>query len=266
MERVHGGVTLRAMMDRGEKPLGIFVSSLDPASTDIMAAAGFDYVVLDSEHGRLGRIEVENHVRAAVAGGVIPFVRVLENSPTLIQSMLDVGAQGVVVPHVDTAEDASAAVAASRYAPRGRRGMCPACYAGGYALAGWPEHVRSSDDGAMVIPILESCRAIANIEEILAVDGIDVVHFGPGDLSADMGIDFVRDGHLMAEAWRHALAATRAAGKRMLAPAGFDYDDADMLLVEMELMLLRKAVDRVVADHRAAHSAGRLAPPVGASR
>lgn len=263
MPAVHANATLLAMMDRGEKPLGIFVSSLDPASTDIMAAAGFDYVVLDSEHGRLSRIEVENHVRAATAGGIIPLVRVLENSQTLIQSMLDVGAQGVVVPHVDTAEDARAAVAASRYPPHGRRGMCPACRAGNYTMTGWADHTHASDANVMVIPILESRRAIENVEEILAVDGIDVIHFGPGDLSADMGIDFVREGHLMTEAWQNALAATRAAGKRMLAPAGFSYDDADMLIAEMEYIVLRRAVDGIVADHRARRLVGRAAPSTG---
>ncbi|KQY68396.1 MULTISPECIES: HpcH/HpaI aldolase family protein [unclassified Sphingomonas] len=250
---------LSAMVADGRQPFGIFISSLDPASTDIMADAGFDFVMLDGEHGRLGRIEVEQHVRAARAGDMIAFVRILENAPTLIQATLDAGADGVMVPHIDTAEQARAAVAASRYAPRGRRGMCPACRAGRYTLEGWPEHVHASDDNVMVIPILESRQAIENVEEILAVDGIDLVMFGPGDLSADMAIDFSTQGHLMDAAWERALAATRAAGKHMLAPAGFTYDDADMLIVEMELMLLRRTVGRLVADHRAAGDAPRHA-------
>ncbi|KRB81454.1 hypothetical protein ASE00_15890 [Sphingomonas sp. Root710] len=250
---------LGAMIGRGEQPFGIFISSLDAASTDIMADAGFDFVMLDGEHGRLDRIAVEQHVRAARAGGIIAFVRVLDNSPTLIQSMLDVGADGVMVPHIDTADQARAAVAASRYAPRGKRGMCPACRAGRYTLDGWPEHVHASDENVMVIPILESRQAIENVDEILAVDGIDLVMFGPGDLSADMAIDFSKDGHLMDAAWRRSLEATRAAGKYMLAPAGFTYDEADMLIVEMELMLLRRTVGRLVGEHRSAQAARRAA-------
>jgi 4-hydroxy-2-oxoheptanedioate aldolase len=250
---------LNAMIARGVQPFGIFISSLDAASTDIMADAGFDFVMLDGEHGRLDRIAVEQHVRAARAGDMIAFVRVLENSPTLIQSILDVGADGVMVPHIDTAEQARAAVAASRYAPRGKRGMCHACRAGRYTLEGWPEHVHASDENVMVIPILESRLAIENIEDILAVDGIDLVMFGPGDLSADMAIDFSKEGHLMEAAWHRALAATRAAGKHMLAPAGFTYDAADMLIVEMELMLLRKTVGQLVADHHAGQNTRRAA-------
>lgn len=238
------------MMSAGQPPLGIFISSIDPAVTQIMGRAGFDYVVIDNEHGRNDRKDVENHVRAAAAGGTMPFVRLLENNPILIQSMLDVGAHGVVVPHVDTADDARRAVEASRYAPRGRRGMCPACNAGGYTLDGWIEQTRAADDNIMVIPILESRKSIENIEEILAVDGIDVVHFGPGDLSADMGIDFNTELHLLAEAWKKAVQATRAAGKRILAPTGFGYDEADMFIMPMDYMLLTDLASKAVAEHR----------------
>ncbi len=236
------------------QPLGIFVSSLDPASTDIMALAGVDFVVIDGEHGRFARADIENHVRAANLGGILPFVRILENSPTLIQSVLDLGAQGVVVPHIDTAEDARSAVAASRYAPQGNRGMCPACNAGGYGMGGWSAHVKASDANVLIIPVLETRRAIENVEEILAVDGVDIVLYGPGDLSADMGIDFIRDGHLLTHAWRTLLAATKRAGKSALAPCGLGFDEADMLIVEMELIVLRKAVGRLVDDARTRHA------------
>ena len=250
MSNISAKTDFLAMMQQGKKPLGIFVSSLDPASTDLLAQAGFDFVVLDAEHGRMGRIEVEQHVRAAEAKGTVPFVRVLENTRPLIQSMLDVGAHGVVVPHVDTAADARAAVAASRYAPSGKRGMCPACYAGSYTLDTWPAHVAASNANVMVIPILESIAAIGNVEEILAVDGIDVVHFGPGDLSADMGIDYATERGKMDAAYRRVQQAAQAAGKRVLSPRGYGYDDSDMLIVEMELMLLYRAAAGIVGEHR----------------
>jgi 4-hydroxy-2-oxoheptanedioate aldolase len=239
-----------AMMDRGEQPYGIFVSSIDPAVTDILGGAGFDFVVIDGEHGRNDRNHVENHVRAAGASGVAPFVRVLENSPALIQSMLDVGAHGIVVPHVDTAKDARQAVDASRYAPRGRRGMCPACNSGGYTLDGWIGRTRNADDNIMIIPILESRKSIENVEEILAVDGIDLVLFGPGDLSADMGLDLTTDIALLMDAWGKVLAAARAAGKYILAPTDFGLDEANMLIAPMEYMLLHKLASSMVADHK----------------
>lgn len=240
-----------AMMDRGERPYGIFVSSIDPAVTGILGSAGFDYVVIDGEHGRNDRAYVENHVRAAGASGVVPFVRVLENSPALIQSMLDVGAHGIVVPHVDTAQDARQAVEASRYAPRGRRGMCPACNSGGYTLDGWIERTRNADENIMIIPILESRKSIENVEHIMAVDGVDVVLFGPGDLSADMGLDLTRDIALLMDAWRRVVAAAKAAGKYILAPTDFGLDEANMMIAPMDYMLLHKLASSMVADHKA---------------
>ena len=259
MTLIRAKTTFLEMMARGETPLGIFVSSLDPASTEILADAGFDFVVLDGEHGRMGRIEVENHVRAAEARGIVPFVRILENSQTLIQSILDVGAQGIVVPHVDTAADARAAVAASLYSPAGRRGMCPACHAGGYHLKNWPEYSHAANENIMVIPIIESRKSVENIDEILAADGIDVIHFGPGDLSADMGIDFATELDQLMDAWRVVLAATRAAGKRVLVPHGFGFDGADMLIAEMELMLLHRAASQLVVEHKTSLASSRAA-------
>ena len=247
------------IMLRGETPLGIFISSLDPTSTEIVGDAGFDYVVLDNEHGRMGRIEVENHVRAAEAKNIIPFVRVLKNSQTLIQSMLDAGAQGIVVPHIDTAADARAAVAASLYAPHGKRGMCPACHAGSYTMDDWIARSACANENVMIIPILESRKSIENIEEILAVDGIDVVHFGPGDLSADMGIDFNTQLDQLMDAWHRALQATKTAKKRMLVPYGFGFDGADMLIAEMELMVLHRAVSAISSAHKASTPPKRAA-------
>jgi 4-hydroxy-2-oxoheptanedioate aldolase len=251
MPIIRAKTILMEKMAKGDTPLGIFVSSLDPAATEVLGDAGFDFVMLDGEHGRLGRIEVEHHARAAEVNGTIPFVRVLENSPTLIQAMLDGGAQGVMVPHVDTADDARRAVEASLYSPVGQRGMCPACHAGRYTLKDWQVRWRQANENVVVIPIIESRKSVENIAEIVAVDGIDLVMFGPGDLSADMGIDLSTELHRLTEAWRRVLAATRAAGKRLLAPHGFGYDEADMLIVEMDLMLLHRAASGIVAEHKA---------------
>lgn len=251
MPHITAKTDILGKIGRKEQLLGVFISSMDPTSTEVMADAGFDFVVLDGEHGKCGRREVEDHVRAANQRGIIPFTRVLENSPALIQSVLDAGAHGVVVPHIDTAEQARAAVAASLYAPRGRRGMCNACYAGAYDLDAWPAHVARSDENVMVFPLIESRRAVENVEEIVAVDGIDIIFFGPGDLSAEMGLDFVRDRAALEECWVRVRDATRAAGKHLLTPMGMGYDDGDMLIAPMDWMLLLNGSREIVQKYRA---------------
>ena len=166
----------------GAQPYGIFISSRDAAVTGIMANAGFDFVQIDCEHSPISLQDLQAHVLAAEAGGMLPFVRVLQNSRELIQATLDTGVEGLIVPHVDTAEDARKAVAAARFAPKGLRGMCPANHAGGFSMEGFGDYMRRADDNIMVMHIIESRAEDTNIDEIIAVDGVDFVHFGPGDL------------------------------------------------------------------------------------
>lgn len=250
MAHIQARTQLLDMIRRGEKPLGVFITSTDPATTEIMAEVGFDFIVIDGEHGPMGRVQVEDHVRAAKAGGTIPLARVLENSPTLIQATLDSGAHGIIIPHLDTPEQARAAVAACRYAPVGRRGMCPTVRSGGYNLDNWPGFVRAANENVLVIPLIESRLAVENIEEILAVDGIDIIHFGPGDLSADMGLEFPAGMGQLTTAWQRVRSAANAAGKYILSPAGLGFDDSDLLSAPMDLMILHQAGARIVAEHR----------------
>ncbi|RZT94860.1 4-hydroxy-2-oxoheptanedioate aldolase [Advenella incenata] len=250
MNRVNAKSKFFEMFERNERPLGVFVSCMDPASTEALADAGFDYVVLDGEHGKMGRVDVETHSRAAAARGIIPLVRILENSQTLIQAMLDSGAQGVIIPHLETAHDAQRALAASLYSPVGKRGMCNACYAGGYQLDSWPDHVKASNQNVLVIPLIESARAVENIKEIVAVNGIDVVFFGPGDLAAEMGLNFTKDGDRLMDSWQRVKDAAKEAGKYTLAPRGWGFDDADILIAEMDIQMLLNAGKAIVQQYK----------------
>jgi 4-hydroxy-2-oxoheptanedioate aldolase len=247
------------MMEKGEIPLGMLVHSVDPAVSELLGRAGVDFVLIDGEHAAMGRSELEHHVRGARAGGTIPFYRVLENSPVLIQAALDSGAEGIIVPHVDTAEQARAAVAACRFAPEGRRGVCPTNHSGGFDFANWDGFVRSANDNIMVIPIIESRESVANIREICAVDGIDVVHFGPGDLSADMGLSFPEGLTELREAWDKVKKEAATAGKYVLSTCGIGFDDAEMLVLTMDLLALHRAVTDLISKHKAAPSVAEAA-------
>lgn len=233
-------------------PLGIFISSTDPVSTEIAGLAGFDFVMIDGEHGPLDRLTILNHVRAAEAGGVVALVRGLEPSGSFIQSMLDLGVAGVVLPRLETSEQARIAVAATRYAPEGTRGMCPACHDGGYTISGFADQMRHRNRTAMAIPIIETRKAVQNIEEIVAVEGVDLIHFGPGDLSADMGLDLAKDLHLLQDAWIKVRDAAHAAGKYAFTPSGMGFEGGDVYITPMELMQLREKLTKTVSDFRAA--------------
>lgn len=229
----------------------MIVSSSDPAITDILGGAGYDFIIIDNEHGPMGPEAAQHHVRAAEAFGMIPMVRVGENSPNLIGKFLDVGCQGIIVPHVDTAEEARKAVAATRYAPGGVRGMCPASHAAGYRGGDTSPFVRNAEEETIVAVIVESQRGVDNLEEIAAVDGIDIVFFGPGDLSYELGV--VAQGWsspLITTAWKRLLAATKAADKLVMAITLAEgtqesiralwKEGADLVVVYMDLLLIQK--------------------------
>lgn len=209
---------VRTRVSDGLPLLGMMVSCGDPAVTDMLGASGYDFVIIDNEHGPLGLEATQHHVRAAEAFSMIPMIRVGENSPNLIGKFLDVGCQGVIVPHVDTSADAERAVAATRFAPRGVRGMCPASHAAGYRGGDTSPFTRNAERETLVGVIIESPKGVEAAEEIAAVDGVDIVLFGPGDLSHELGV--VAEGWrspLVTAAWERVVAATKDAGKLLMA-------------------------------------------------
>ena len=158
------------------------------ASKGLGRGIGFDFVVIDMEHGPVDMAMAEDMIRAAELSGTTPLIRVSHNTPHLILRALDSGAQGLHVPDVNTAEDATRAVQSSKYGPAGRRGL-GGVRAAEYGLnAPLSEYVRAADEHTMVIAQIESKQSADNLDALLAIDGIDVYYLGPEDMSNSMGI------------------------------------------------------------------------------
>ena len=174
-----------AALERGETPLGMQMYTHDPDLVEIVGYTGFDFVMLDMEHNRTNPETMVHLIRAAEGSGLTPLVRVGANDVFLIRSAVESGAQGIVVPHVKTAEEAKAAMAASHYPPEGRCGICPAIRANGYAHGNWEEYMAASNRQVMCIPLLEDVEAIDNAEEIIGVlqPGRDAVGVGGADIA-----------------------------------------------------------------------------------
>lgn len=169
----------------GTKPLfGIFTGMASPAIVEMCGHAGFDFVVLDNEHGPAGLETTEHLIRAARCVNIIPVVRTLEAD---ILRVLDIGASAIQVPQVNTAEQARRIVAAAKYPPLGGRGAAFSPRAAGYGFFGGQAHAKMSNEGTSVILMTETEEALANLDEILAVPGIDALFIGPNDLSFSMG-------------------------------------------------------------------------------
>lgn len=168
----------------GQAVWGVMTSDPSPYSMEALGYAGFDWVLLDNEHGFVTVDALEGAVRACEVTGMTPIVRPIMTRPEFIRPFMDLGAHGVQVPQVDTADEAKVAVDAVKYAPLGKRGYGPSRYSRGYSATEW---VEVSNQETLVCIMIESPLGIANAGAIARVPGVDVVFVGQGDLSLAMG-------------------------------------------------------------------------------
>jgi 4-hydroxy-2-oxoheptanedioate aldolase len=176
--------SLKTIWAEGHTALGAWLSLRDPLVAEVAASAGFDYVCLDMQHGLQDLTQTMVSLHAMAGGSAVPVVRVPWNEPGIIGRVLDAGALGVIIPMVNTVDDAERAVAACRYAPAGTRSFGPltagARYGSGYAAA--------ANDTVACICMIETKEAVERVDEILDVPGIDAVYIGPADLSLTYGL------------------------------------------------------------------------------
>ncbi|MDG2240275.1 MAG: aldolase/citrate lyase family protein [Longimicrobiales bacterium] len=195
---------------RGEASIGSWMSMAHVSIAEIVARAGYDWVVVETEHTAIDVSEVLPLLIAIERHGAVPMVRLAWNDPIQAKAVLDSGAAGVLVPMVNTCAEAEAAVRAVRFPPIGTRGVGLA-RAQGYGLD-FAEYVERANDDVLLMIQIEHKDAVENIDEILEVEGIDGTFIGPYDMSMSMGIPGQLDDPRIAEAMDTVLKATRAKG------------------------------------------------------
>jgi len=179
---------MKEKLRAGEPVFGVSVMIPSPQIVEMVAAAGFDWVLLDCEHGTLTLESVELMAMAAEASGVTAIARPVSRSAEHILQVLDRGVMGVQVPHVNTAQDAREVIAAVKYHPLGRRSLAAGTRAAVYDAHGTlADYVKAANDATLIAVQLEDREAIENIDELLEVENIDVFFIGPSDLSQSMG-------------------------------------------------------------------------------
>lgn len=204
----------------GGVALGVSLMFPSPQLVEMLAYAGFDWVLLDCEHGSLSLADVELMCMAADASGITPIARPRSNAAADIQSVMDRGVKGVQVPHVRSAEDARRAVAAVKFGPGAGRSLAAGTRPDRWGLgAKLPHFVGEQNAGSLVCVQIEDREAVDNVDEILAVDGIDVFFVGPSDLSQSMGFPGNPKAEAVARAVETTLAKIVAAGKAPGMPA-----------------------------------------------
>lgn len=231
---------MKEKMRAGQPALGVSVMIPSPQVVEMVGKLGFDWVLIDCEHGTISVESVELLVMAAEAAGITPVVRPERNEPEAILRVLERGAMGVQVPHVSTAAAARRVVEAVKYHPLGSRGLAaatrPANYGFGLSLDRYAEEANRE---SMVCIQLEDVEALDQIDEILCVDGVDVCFVGPSDLSQSMGLPGQAEAPqvqaAMAAAFATIVRAGRVAGSAGGGPAVARYLQQGCLYVYTHL-------------------------------
>ena len=214
--------TFKAKILENKKPLGTFVDTGSSFVVECIGRSGFDYIIIDNEHSPVEAETSCGLIRAAELCGITPLARVREISRPAILKLLDVGAQGLIVPNVTTVDEVRELVSYCKYSPLGNRGFCPT------RKDGWgfdsdmsvPETMAFFNDSVLLIPQCETVGALEHIEEIAAVPGVDGIFIGPFDLSISMGIPGMFDAPEFLAALARIRSAVHDAGKFCIMFAG----------------------------------------------
>jgi 4-hydroxy-2-oxoheptanedioate aldolase len=252
---------LREKLAGGHRALGAALFSWSPNVVDVAGIAGLDYVRIDTEHAYRRDNMLEQLVRTANMGNIVPIVRIDKGDPTLARKVLEIGAGGIVVPDICTVNEAEAVVRAAKFPPMGDRGYSSNCWSADWGAKSGEEWVLWSNREPMIGIMIENAAAMNSLDGILAVDGLDFVLFGPADYSMSLGLGapMPRDERVQS-AIDEIVSAAHKAGKYVSLSVGTDESviekylarGIDMLELGTDLGLIRTVWEsaRSVADSR----------------
>ena len=250
---------LKKALSENRQTYGSWVTLSHPLIPEILAPAGFDWLVVDMEHSSIGLNELYQLIISIEANSMVPLVRVGENNPNLIKRVMDAGSYGVVIPNVNNARDTKNAVNAVKYPPEGTRGV--GLYRAQKYGRNFEEYKKWLSEESVVIVQIEHINAVKNIDEIFTTPGIDAFMIGPYDLSGSLG----RPGEFDDPAFVEALKKVNAAAERYNIPAGFHSVSSNpqearrrieqgyrFLAFSLDTILLGDAASRALSELRGA--------------
>ena len=174
--------TTKQKLNNGETVYGAFFRTPDTSLVELQGYLGWDFLVLDGEHGTLQPRDIEDQCRACELRGITPIARVTTNEQSIILRFMDTGVQGALIPFVNTAADAECAVQSIKYQPRGQRGLAGIRAADFGRTGTLGDYVKRANTETLVVAQIETAEAVENLPEIVKTDGVDVIFIGPNDL------------------------------------------------------------------------------------
>ncbi len=263
--------TAKAAFENNQQLMGFWLQLFDPVASEIIGLCGYDLVMIDMEHG-LGSVQDAARIMRAVSGtGASSFVRLPSNDATILKTLMDQGVDGVMVPMIESAQEAQAVVSACRYPPKGSRGLAIGIARGSaYGTISDRDYVDNVADDTFVVCQIETLEGVRNAKDIIAVDGVDMLFVGRNDLAADSGhmldLDHPEVNGLMDE----VKAVAKAAGKKIgtvpsigrswqqLIDEGFD-----LVIPSSDIAVLRMFAQQEVGEFREKTRLAPLTTPIG---
>lgn len=233
--------TLKEKMRKGPV-FGMTICSGSVAVVEMLGALGFDFVFIDAEHNPRGATDYAEMILAARLRGISPLMRVTKPDEVEIRKSLELGAEGVIVPHITTLEQMEICVRGAKFPPKGRRGLDFGVRSAGYGLDAYDtSYIDYSNDTELVIPMAEDFEFIDRIDELMGVPGIDAINFGPKDYALSMnsatGYDIDQD--FVLDALAKIVERARPKGMGVMAPAfPPSYENAKFLVDRGVTMVL----------------------------
>lgn len=215
-----------------EKTIGTFFELGGSSLMECLARTGLDYVVIDTEHSYFSEESTADYIRAAENGGLVPYVRIGDIRRPYVLRMLDIGARGLIIPNIKSADEVRELVSYAKFAPIGRRGYCPT-RTSGWGMDEWASdavsYMEECNKRCKVIPQCETKEALDQIEEIASIEGVDGIFVGPCDLSIALGIPLQFDSPVLIQAIERILESCRKNGKEAYIFAGTPEDSRKWL-------------------------------------
>ncbi|MCX7780045.1 MAG: aldolase/citrate lyase family protein [Negativicutes bacterium] len=244
---------LKKTLKEGKPAFGIFAMCNSPDLIEIIGLAGFDFVIIDTEHGPLTVESTQHLIRAAELRDLTPIIRVTEGTETIILRSLDVGAHGIQVPQVNDPVAARKLVEYAKYYPEGRRGIAMP-RAANYGAMNITEYLKASNEETLVVTHCENKECLDNLEKIAQTPGIDVIFLGPFDMSQSLGIPGQVSHPLIQDAAKRIVEVCRANGKaagifvangeqaKKRAEEGFQY-----IAIGMDIILFKRICEMEIS-------------------
>lgn len=214
---------LKAIIESGKVALGTCIYSFSPAIIELAGFCGLDFCRIDNEHAWRQDESAENVLRGAFCADIVPLHRIDKDDPYLVRKALEAGAGGVIVPHVNTRKEAEAIVQAAKFPPMGKRGYGGLCFSGQWGANAGVDWMEWSNQETLVIPMIEDVGALPNLDDIMSVDGLDGVFFGPADLSISAGVPLQTGHEKVMDALKQTIEAAKKHGKFVIFGAKFPY-------------------------------------------